>query len=50
MAAKYLFYDMPYVDEAWCPYCIADALTHFTTFGLTLPEAIAAVRTLCDGA
>ena len=50
MAAKYLFYDMPYVDEAWCPYCMADALTHFTTFGLTLPEAIEALRTLSDRA
>ncbi|SFH26955.1 Vitamin K epoxide reductase family protein [Palleronia marisminoris] len=46
MAAKYLFHDMPYVDEAWCPYCITDALTHFTTFGLTLPEAIEASRIL----
>ncbi len=39
VAAKYLFYQMPKVDRAWCPYCIVDALTHFTTFALTLPEA-----------
>jgi len=29
IAAKYLFYQMPKVDKAWCPYCIADAVTHF---------------------
>jgi uncharacterized membrane protein len=39
VAAKYLFYQMPKVDKAWCPYCIVDALTHFATFALTLPEA-----------
>lgn len=39
VAAKYLFYTMPKVDKAWCPYCIADALTHFATFVLTAPEA-----------
>jgi uncharacterized membrane protein len=39
VAAKYLFYTMPYVDKAWCPYCVTDALTHFATFALTLPEA-----------
>jgi uncharacterized membrane protein len=39
VAAKYLFYQMPKVDRAWCPYCIVDALTHFATFALTLPEA-----------
>ena len=39
MAAKYLFYQMPKVDKAWCPYCVVDALTHFATLGLTLPEA-----------
>ncbi|WEX09809.1 vitamin K epoxide reductase family protein [Chelativorans sp. AA-79] len=38
IAAKYLFYQMPKVDKAWCPYCIVDALTHFATFALTLPE------------
>jgi uncharacterized membrane protein len=48
MAAKYLFHQMPYVDEAWCPYCIGDAFTHFATFGLALPEAIEAGRTLIE--
>ncbi|WP_230534074.1 vitamin K epoxide reductase family protein [Microvirga roseola] len=38
VAAKYLFHQMPYVDKAWCPYCVVDALTHFATFALTLPE------------
>lgn len=39
IAAKYLFYQMPRVDKAWCPYCIVDALTHFATLGLLVPEA-----------
>jgi uncharacterized membrane protein len=39
VAAKYLFYQMPYVDRAWCPYCILDALMHFANLALTLPEA-----------
>ncbi len=43
IAAKYLFYQMPYVDKAWCPYCVVDALTHFATFALTLPETTRAV-------
>ena len=46
IAAKYLFYQMPKVEKAWCPYCILDALTHFATFGLTLPETVKAVRGL----
>ena len=46
MAAKYLFYQMPYVDEAYCPYCIVDALTHFATLGLVLPEAVEAAEEL----
>ena len=44
MAAKYLFYQMPKVDKAWCPYCVVDALTHFATLGLALPEALRVVR------
>lgn len=44
VAAKYLFYTMPRVDKAWCPYCITDALTHFATFGLTIPETLRALR------
>ena len=43
MAAKYLFYQMPKVDKAWCPYCVVDALTHFATVALTLPEALRAL-------
>jgi uncharacterized membrane protein len=46
MAAKYLFYQMPYVDEAYCPYCIVDAFTHFATLGLVLPEAVQAAEEL----
>jgi len=46
VAAKYLFYQMPYVDEAWCPYCITDALMHFATLGLVLPEAVEAAENL----
>jgi uncharacterized membrane protein len=48
-AAKYLFYTMPKVDEAWCPYCIVDALTHFATVAFTLPEASSALRRLARG-
>ena len=44
MAAKYLFYQMPYVDEAYCPYCIVDAFMHFATLGLVLPEAVEAAE------
>lgn len=43
MAAKYLFYQMPKVDKAWCPYCVIDALTHFATVALTVPEAAKAM-------
>lgn len=46
MAAKYLFYQMPKVDRAWCPYCIFDALTHFATLALTAPESWRAVQVL----
>ncbi|MGE0226806.1 MAG: vitamin K epoxide reductase family protein [Acetobacteraceae bacterium] len=46
VAAKYLFHQMPKVDRAWCPYCIVDALAHFATLGLVLPEAARAVRHL----
>lgn len=45
-AARYLFHTMPKVDRAWCPYCIVDALTHFATVALTLPEAARAARQL----
>ena len=45
-AARYLFYTMPKVDKAWCPYCIVDALTHFATVAFTLPEALKGVRKL----
>ena len=43
IAAKYLFYQMPKVDKAWCPYCVVDALSHFTVTALTLPEAARAL-------
>lgn len=43
IAAKYLFYQMPRVDKAWCPYCVVDALVHFATLALTLPEATKAL-------
>jgi uncharacterized membrane protein len=49
IAAKYLFYQMPYVDETWCPYCVTDALTHFATLGLVLPEALEAAQNLLGG-
>lgn len=49
VAAKYLFHQMPKVDKAWCPYCIVDALTHFATLALVLPEAARAARNLLDG-
>jgi hypothetical protein len=49
VAAKYLFYQMTYVDEAWCPYCITDALTHFATLGLVLPKALEAAQNLLGG-
>lgn len=45
-AAQYLFYQMPKVDKAWCPYCIVDALTLFATFGLTLKESARSVGSL----
>lgn len=44
IAAKYLFYQMPKVDKAWCPWCVVDALVHFATVALTLPEALKALR------
>ena len=43
IAAKYLFYQMPKVDKAWCPYCVVDALMHFATVALTIPEALRAL-------
>lgn len=46
VAAKYLFYQMPRVDKAWCPYCVVDALMHFATLGLVIPEAVKALRSL----
>ncbi|WP_372620721.1 vitamin K epoxide reductase family protein [Falsiroseomonas sp.] len=46
VAAKYLFHQMPKVDRAWCPYCIVDALAHFATLALVLPEAFGSLRHL----
>lgn len=48
VAAQYLFYQMPKVDKAWCPWCVADALVHFAIFGMTLPEAAKAAGVLRD--
>ena len=36
---QYLFYAMPVKEKAWCGYCVADALTHIATLGLTLYES-----------
>lgn len=44
VAAKYLFYQMPKVDKAWCPYCVTDALVHFATLALTVPESVRAIQ------
>lgn len=44
VATKYLFYQMPIVEKKWCGYCIVDALMHFGTFALTLPEATRALH------
>lgn len=43
VAARYLFYQMPVKERAWCGYCIVDALAHLATFTLTLPEAAEAL-------
>ncbi|WP_372424951.1 vitamin K epoxide reductase family protein [Salinarimonas chemoclinalis] len=48
VAAQYLFWRMPFVDRAWCPYCVVDALAHFASFGLSLPETAKALG-LADG-
>lgn len=50
IAAKYLFYQMPKVDKAWCPYCVTDALMHFATVALTIPESLKALGIGEDGA
>lgn len=47
-ATQYLFYQMPKVDKAWCPYCTVDALTLFATFGLTLKESAHSVRSVMN--
>lgn len=49
IAGKYLFHQMPKVEKAWCPYCIADALTLFATVALTIPEGVKAVRARLHG-
>ena len=46
VAGRYLFHQMPKVDKAWCPWCVVDALTHFATVALTVPEALKAGRSL----
>lgn len=50
IAAKYLFYQMPKVDKAWCPYCVTDALVHFAILGLTVPETLTAIGSTQNGA
>lgn len=46
IAGRYLFHQMPKVDKAWCPWCVVDALAHFATVALSLPEALKAGRSL----
>lgn len=46
VAARYLFWQMPVRERAFCPYCVVDALTHFATLALTLPESARAARRL----
>ena len=42
VAGRYLFYEMPFVEKAWCGYCITDAFMHLGTFALSIPEAVKA--------
>jgi hypothetical protein len=44
VSARYLLQTMREGDSRWCPYCVTDAVTHFTTVALTLPEAAHAAR------
>jgi len=46
VASKYLFYESPKADNAWCPSCIVDALVQFATLALVSPEAVRAGRNL----
>jgi uncharacterized membrane protein len=39
IAAKYLFYQMPFVERRWCGYCLTDGVAHIGTFVLAWPEA-----------
>ncbi len=48
VSVKYLFHQMPFVEKAWCGYCIVDALAHIGTFMLTLPEAGEALEQLAE--
>ena len=36
VAGRYLFWQMPKVERAYCPYCVVDALAIFATLALTL--------------
>jgi uncharacterized membrane protein len=45
-AAGWYFYQMPTKEKKWCGYCIAGAITNFTIFALSMPEALRAVSTL----
>lgn len=46
VAGRYLFYEMPFVEKAWCGYCITDACMHLGTFVLSIPEAVKAASGL----
>ncbi|MCW8193753.1 hypothetical protein F6455_03005 [Proteobacteria bacterium 005FR1] len=47
VSARYLVHTLRKSDR-WCPYCVTDAVTHFTTFALTLPEARDAARRMLE--
>lgn len=46
ISARYLLRTLRKADERWCAYCVTDALTRFTTFAMTLPEAMHAAKRL----
>lgn len=45
-AMRYLFYQMPVKEKAWCGYCVIDGLSHVATFGFTLYESTKAIGTM----
>jgi uncharacterized membrane protein len=44
VAARFLFYEMPFKEKKICLYCIGNGLAHFAVFGLTLRMAQKALR------